>query len=58
MAPEIDRTVATDIFAATAFLYTGQNPIQTGVAPGTIDPRHVAVLRGLVGKRDGSRYRA
>ena len=33
---------------ATAFLYTGPNPIQTGVAEGTIDPVRVAVIRGRV----------
>ncbi len=54
VAPPLDRTVATDVFAATAFLYTGASPIQTGVAPGTIDPRRVAVLRGRVLDREGS----
>ncbi len=54
VAPPLDRTVATDVFAATAFLYTGASPIQTGVAPGTIDPRRVAVLRGRVLDRQGS----
>jgi RHS repeat-associated protein len=33
---------------ATQFLYTGANPIQTGVAPATIDPKRAAVLRGVV----------
>lgn len=54
VAPPIDPTVATDIAAATAFLYTGLNPIQTGVAPGTIEARRVAVLRGKVAGRDGA----
>jgi hypothetical protein len=40
--------------AATEFLYTGVNPIQTGVASGTIDAKRVAVLKGAVKKRDGS----
>ncbi len=48
VAPAIDPTVATTVGAATAFLYTGPNPIQTGVAPGVIEPRRVAVLRGRV----------
>lgn len=30
VAPPLDRTVATTVFDATAFLYTGTNPIQTG----------------------------
>lgn len=48
VAPPLDRTVATDLFTATEFLYTGASPIQTRVEPGTIDPRRVAVVRGRV----------
>lgn len=54
VAPPSDLTVATDIAASTAFLYTGSNPIQTGVAPGTIEPLRVAVIRGQVRGRDGT----
>ena len=54
VAPPIDPTVATDIFSATAFLYTGISPIQTRVAPGTIDARRAAVLRGKVQTRAGA----
>ena len=52
VAPPVDPTVATTTFAATEFLYTGDNPIQTGVAPGTIEPKRTAVLRGKVLNRD------
>lgn len=52
-APELDRTVATSFAESTAFLYTGGNPIQTGVAPDTIEPEKAAVLRGKVLTRDG-----
>jgi hypothetical protein len=48
VAPPLDRSVATDLATASAFLYAGSTPIQTGVAPGTIAPRRVAVLRGRV----------
>jgi hypothetical protein len=54
VAPPVDPTVATDIASATSFIYSGPNPIQTGVAPGTIEARRVAVLRGKVLGRDGS----
>ncbi len=54
VAPAINRTIATTLGSATAFLYTGSDPIQTGVAPGTIDPTRVAVLRGRVLTRDGA----
>ncbi|HEY0514274.1 MAG TPA: Ig-like domain-containing protein, partial [Thermoanaerobaculia bacterium] len=54
VATPLDRTVATDIAAATAFLYSGDHPIQSGVAPGAIDPKRVAVLRGRVVDRDGA----
>jgi RHS repeat-associated protein len=53
VATPIDRTVVTDIAAATAFLYTGSNPIQQGVRPGAVDPFIVAVLRGSVHDRSG-----
>lgn len=48
VAPPIDPTVVTTLGDATAFLYTGPKPIQTGVAPGTINPVRVAVIRGRV----------
>jgi RHS repeat-associated protein len=48
VAPPVDMTVATTISTATEFLYTGANPIQTGVTPGTIKPMRAAVLRGRV----------
>jgi RHS repeat-associated protein len=54
IAPPVDGTVATTVAASTEFLYTGANPIQTGVAPGTIEVRRAAVLRGLVSGSDGN----
>jgi RHS repeat-associated protein len=48
LAPPLDATVATDIAAATAFLYTGPTRIQYAVAAGAIDALRVAVLRGKV----------
>ena len=53
VAPALDATVATTTFAATSFLYTGPNPIQTGVATGTIQPLRSAVIRGNVLTRAG-----
>jgi RHS repeat-associated protein len=53
VAPPLDPTVAPDIAASTEFLYTGADPIQKGVAPGTILPERVAVLRGRVLDRSG-----
>jgi carboxypeptidase family protein len=54
VAPPLDRSVATDMATATACLYSGPTPIQTGVAPGTIVPRRSAVLRGTVLDRSGA----
>jgi hypothetical protein len=54
VAPAIDRTVATHVASSTAFLYTGANPIQTGVAPGTVEAIRAAVVRGSVHTRDGA----
>jgi RHS repeat-associated protein len=54
-APPLNTTTATNVADATAFLYSGPNPVQTGVAPGTIVPQRAAVVRGKVLKADGSR---
>ncbi|GAB6042043.1 hypothetical protein [Endothiovibrio diazotrophicus] len=43
-----------DFASGTAFLFAGENPIQSGVAPGTIEARRAAVIRGQVLRRDGS----
>ena len=48
VAPPVNPSVTTTVDRAAAFLYTGANPIQTGVAPGTIDAKRAAVLRGRV----------
>ena len=53
VAPALDSTIATNLFDSTAFLYSGPNPIQRGVAPETIEAKRVAVLRGAVVDRDG-----
>ncbi|MEO8135101.1 MAG: hypothetical protein ABI831_14100 [Betaproteobacteria bacterium] len=46
--PPTIPAVATGLLASTAFLYSGSGPIQTGVAPATIEARRAAVLRGRV----------
>jgi RHS repeat-associated protein len=48
VAPPVDQTVATTVYDSTAFIYTGSNPIQTGVDPLDIKPQRTAVLRGKV----------
>jgi hypothetical protein len=53
VAPRIDPTVATNVCDATSFLYTGENPIQTGVPPNTIDCKRAALIRGQVLSVDG-----
>ncbi len=54
IAPPLDMTVATTLSGSTAFLYTGPNAIQTGVAAGTIDAKRVSVARGAVHDRAGA----
>jgi len=54
VAPPVNMTTVTTIGAATEFLYTGPNPIQTGVAPGTISTARAAVLRGRVKNTGGA----
>ncbi len=48
MATPVDPTEPATLASSTAFLYTGPDPIQTGVAPGTIQPLRAAVVRGRV----------
>jgi YD repeat-containing protein len=48
VAPPLPATNATALSEATSFLYTGTNPIQTGVAAGIIEFKRTAVLRGGV----------
>jgi RHS repeat-associated protein len=54
VAPPVNPTVATSVFDATAFLYSGANPIQTGVADGAIEPTRASVIRGRVIDREGN----
>ncbi|MCH8531204.1 MAG: SMP-30/gluconolactonase/LRE family protein [Saccharospirillum sp.] len=51
VAPPLTRADVT-LKDQTAFLYTGPNPIQTGVAEGTITETRAAVIRGRVLNRD------
>jgi len=53
VAPPLDETIVTGFYTSVEFLWNGTPPIQTGVAPGTMDPRRVAVLRGRVLDRAG-----
>lgn len=53
VAPPLDPTVSVSFADATRFLYTGANPIQTGVIPNIIVTERVAVLRGTVTGRNG-----
>ncbi len=48
VASTIDPTIATTVGGSTAFLYTGADPIQTGVAAGTIVESQAGVFRGKV----------
>jgi len=52
-APTIDQTVPTNIAKSTEFLYTGANPIQTGVNPSDIKAERVGLLRGRVVSKSG-----
>jgi RHS repeat-associated protein len=56
----IDNTAQTPTFDATKFLYSGDFPIQHGVAAGTIEQKRAAVIEGKVEERlpapaDGTR---
>ncbi|MBJ7330843.1 MAG: hypothetical protein JHC95_13160 [Solirubrobacteraceae bacterium] len=53
VASQLNEDAATSVYDATKFLYSGSNPVQRGVAAGTIDEERVSVLRGKVADRDG-----
>ena len=53
-APALAPNRFNDHAASTAFLYTGANAVQTGVATGIISPVLASVLRGKVKRRDNS----
>ena len=50
----IDRTVSTSLVAADGFLFSGTNPVQTGVSSSTIVAATMAVVRGQVSDRSGA----
>ncbi|MGH8607673.1 MAG: Ig-like domain-containing protein [Gammaproteobacteria bacterium] len=52
IAPSLSSTGITPMKEAVAFLYSGTDPIQTGVEEGAIEPRRVAVIRGKVLDRE------
>ncbi len=52
-APNPDPTTTTTVHDSTRFLYTGDDPIQTGVDEDAIDPLRAAVIRGRVLNRAG-----
>jgi RHS repeat-associated protein len=47
-APVVDASVATHISSATKFLYSGDTATQVMPNPDVIDPRRIAVIRGVV----------
>jgi RHS repeat-associated protein len=54
IAPKPAAGVVTNLFESTQFLYTGDNPTQTGVVSGTITLQRAAELRGKVLARGGA----
>jgi RHS repeat-associated protein len=54
VAPALAPTLVATLGRGTEFLYTGADPIQTGVAPGTILAKRAGVLRGRVLDRNNA----
>ena len=48
IAPSLDPTTVTTVFDAMSFIYSGTQPIQTGMSPSTIDANRIAALHGYV----------
>jgi hypothetical protein len=53
IAPPLDPAAVTPLSAAVAFLYSGEDPIQTGVDVTRLDEQRTAVVRGRVLDRAG-----
>ncbi len=53
-APPLDRTVATTLSEAAAYLYTGDNPLQKRADANAFVRRRIAILRGRVIDADGA----
>jgi RHS repeat-associated protein len=54
LAPTLSKAAATSTYDAWSFLFSGANPIQTGVDVSKIDPRRMALIRGHVRDRNGA----
>jgi RHS repeat-associated protein len=54
VAPPLDPTKVTGMKAGVEFLFSGADAIQTGVNPADIEERRVAVVRGVIRKRDNT----
>nr|MDJ0766694.1 hypothetical protein [Myxococcota bacterium] len=54
IAPPLDPTRVTRLKEATAFLYTGADPIQKGLDPAIIEEERTVVLRGIVQNKDNT----
>jgi RHS repeat-associated protein len=53
VAPPTDLTAPQSLLDRTSFIFSGSNPIQSGVTAGTIKARQASLLRGRVVDRDG-----
>ena len=54
IAPTLSLTATTSMFDAVSFLFSGENPIQTGADVSTFREEHVAVVRGRVMAKDNT----
>ncbi len=54
VAPPLNTSTPTDFAASLEFLYSGDHPIQLGVAAGTIEAFRAALVRGQAHAADGS----
>ena len=54
LAPSFSPSASVTLYAGSDFLYSGTQPVQTGVDSSTISKKRVAVVRGLVRDRDNN----
>ncbi len=53
LAPPLDRTVATTVWEAAQFLFSGKDPVQKGTSSKRFERKRIAIVRGRVVGRSG-----
>ena len=53
VATDLETSTVTQMAASVEFLFTGSDPVQKGIVPGTMDADRICVIKGKTMERDG-----